>query len=129
MILPIQTEDEVLQEKAIIFTEELANWSPETISMAFREHAKISRYMPSLADIVDGCHKSSQSLEYKRMRQSASLPMPDRIPRHVAENNLRRIAEIKKKLGYARSMDDQVQKPHRLSRAEIERQKQAILEM
>lgn len=99
MILPVQTESEILREKALIFAEELKNWDPETITMAFREHARNSRFMPSLNELVGCCQTCSQSLEYKRQKESL-LPMPDRLPDHVAEYNLQQIAKLKKKLGF-----------------------------
>jgi len=99
MSMPIQTDDEVLNEKAIIFAEELSNWSPETVSMAFREHARSSRYMPTLSEILTNCRTASQALEYKRQREHAELPMPDHLPEEVANNNLQCIKRLRDKIG------------------------------
>lgn len=98
LLMPIQVEDEVLHEKAILFAEELEGWSPETIKKAFREHAKLSRFVPSLSEIVANCRTASQSIEYTRQRKLAALPMPDHLPDDVVRENLRRIKQIKKKI-------------------------------
>ena len=97
MMLPIQVDDEVLNEKAIIFSEDLANWSPRTIKIAFRDHGRVSRFMPTLSEIIEKCRTASQSLEYKRQRTNA-LPMPDRLTDEQARKNLERIKELKQRV-------------------------------
>jgi len=91
VLLPIQTDHEILSEKARIFAEELASWSPETIRAAFREHTKKSRYMPTLAEIHENCRQASQALEYKRQRERAALSMPEELPEETRQQNLSRI--------------------------------------
>jgi hypothetical protein len=98
VLLPIQTDHEFLSEKARIFAEELAAWNPETIRAAFREHAKKSRYMPTLAEILENCRQASQALEYKRQRERAALTMPEQLPEETRQQNLSRIQVLKKKL-------------------------------
>ena len=98
LLMPIQIEDKDFHVNAILFAEELEGWSPETIKTAFREHAKLSRFVPSLSQIIANCRTASQSIEYTRQRKLAELPMPDHLPDEVVRENLRRIKQIKQKI-------------------------------
>jgi len=94
-LLSIPIDDEVLKEKAILFTDELKSWSSETITMAIREHCRKSRFFPSLSEIINNCTDASISIAYSRQRERAQLPMPDSLPEEVVINNLKQIERIK----------------------------------
>lgn len=97
-------EDEVLNAKAEVYAEDLVNWDPATIDLAFRNFSLNSRYIPALSEIVAGCRMASKSLEYQRQREIASLPMPDHLPEEQRLENLGEIKRLRDRLAVATSM-------------------------
>lgn len=106
MYQSIPIEDRVINTKATLFAEELANWSPDTIRMAFREHGRESQYLPSLADIYKRCQACSQAIAYERQRNQAALPMPDHIPDVQVEINKAGVRMLRERLRKALAMPE-----------------------
>ena len=104
LMAPNRLELSDLKELAVILYDGLSNWSSETLSLAFKDHSLNNKFMPALADIHERCQSASMALEYKRQRNQAALPMPDHLPKQVAEDNLRRINELRKQLGMKMKM-------------------------
>ena len=92
-----KVDAEALVEMAILFAEILSDWSPKTIEMAFTEHLRRSKFMPTPSEILENCRSCSQSLEYHRQKHEA-IPMPDCLPEKVRQENIKRIHELKQRV-------------------------------
>ena len=93
LILPIQISDEVVDQKAKIFADELGGWSHEVIQRAFRQHSRSSRFMPTLSEIISLCNSISADVARGLERLQLDEPQPDEAQRL---KNVERLKEIKK---------------------------------
>lgn len=93
LVSPNRADVDDLREMAEIFYEILKEWSGDTIELAFRDHMKSNKWMPSPADIEARCRSVSQSLEYNRDRSKA-LPIPEELSEKQRKKNLEQLQKI-----------------------------------
>jgi hypothetical protein len=90
----VPLEDEILIEKSRLFAEELEGWSLETISRAFRQHGRQSRFLPALSEILDQC-REAQKLIAREQSEVQSLLSAPLVTDDERARNIERLKALK----------------------------------
>ena len=97
----LRLDRETIKAKADILAGYLAEWDPETIRRAFREHVKSSRFLPTVAELIEGCRAASA---YRADNRNPKALPETVISLEDRQRNIERLRGLKERLSKKRGL-------------------------